>query len=543
MTKQLESAITLKNFGVKIGNFQLEPLSLVVKRGECLGIVGESGSGKSLLAKAIAGILPADASICGEYFFQTSADCWHITHAHAKAYDFLRGKRIGYVFQEPMTALNPSIRCGSQVDEVLKQHTLFSRKVRRQKVLSIFDEVKLPNPTEVYNKYPHQLSGGQRQRVIIAMAMINEPEVLIADEPTTALDVTVQAKVMELFSRLLKKYRPALLFISHDLPLVSQLADNLLVLKEGRLQEHGSLERILQKTESVYTRKLLENAPIFQKALYSVRSQGSLCPLIKAEGLHKVYKGQGIWPFCESHDFLALKNLSFTIYAGDAVGIVGESGSGKTTLSRVVMQLLAHEKGQIDFFDKSGNLVKCTGRNFRKRVQLVFQDPLASLNPGFTVYKTLAEAVGFHFPDLTGKEKNARVVELLEQVELDADYMMRYPHQLSGGQRQRICIARALAGEPAILVCDEAVSALDVTVQAEVVALLAQLQKQRGLTLLFVSHDLEVVRMLCNRVLILKSGEIVEQGETKKLFAHPQTAYTRQLLKAIPQLAKPQWMH
>ena len=543
MTKQLESAITLKNFGVKIGNFQLEPLSLDVKRGECLGIVGESGSGKSLLAKAIAGILPVDASICGEYFFQTSADCWHITHAHAKAYDFLRGKRIGYVFQEPMTALNPSIRCGSQVDEVLKQHTLLDRKTRRQKVLSIFDEVQLPNPTEVYNKYPHQLSGGQRQRVIIAMAMINEPEVLIADEPTTALDVTVQAKVMELFSRLLKKYRPALLFISHDLPLVSQLADNLLVLKEGRLQEHGSLERILQKTESVYTRKLLENAPIFQKALYSVRSQGSLCPLIKAEGLHKVYKGQGIWPFCESHDFLALKNLSFTIYAGDAVGIVGESGSGKTTLSRVVMQLLAHEKGQIDFFDKSGNLVKCTGRNFRKRVQLVFQDPLASLNPGFTVYKTLAEAVGFHFPDLTGKEKNARVVELLEQVELDADYMMRYPHQLSGGQRQRICIARALAGEPAILVCDEAVSALDVTVQAEVVALLAQLQKQRGLTLLFVSHDLEVVRMLCNRVLILKSGEIVEQGETKKLFAHPQTAYTRQLLKAIPQLAKPQWMH
>lgn len=543
MTKQLESAITLKNFGVKIGNFQLEPLSLDVKRGECLGIVGESGSGKSLLAKAIAGILPADASICGEYFFQTSADCWHITHAHAKAYDFLRGKRIGYVFQEPMTALNPSIWCGSQVDEVLKQHTLLDRKTRRQKVLSIFDEVQLPNPTEVYNKYPHQLSGGQRQRVIIAMAMINEPEVLIADEPTTALDVTVQAKVMELFSRLLKKYRPALLFISHDLPLVSQLADNLLVLKEGRLQEHGSLERILQKTESVYTRKLLENAPIFQKDLYSVRSQGSLCPLIKAEGLHKVYKGQGIWPFCESHDFLALKNLSFTIYAGDAVGIVGESGSGKTTLSRVVMQLLAHEKGQIDFFDKSGNLLKCTGRNFRKRVQLVFQDPLASLNPGFTVYKTLAEAVGFHFPDLTGKEKKARVVELLEQVELDADYMMRYPHQLSGGQRQRICIARALAGEPAILVCDEAVSALDVTVQAEVVALLAQLQKQRGLTLLFVSHDLEVVRMLCNRVLILKSGEIVEQGETKKLFAHPQTAYTRQLLKAIPQLAKPQWMH
>lgn len=542
MIKPVPPVIKVDELSLHVGDFRLAPLSFTIRPGECLGVVGESGSGKSLLAKALAGILPNQVTMHGSYVFYKDSERYLIESKNSPYFTKLRGSRVGYVFQEPMTALNPAMRCGTQVDEALRRHTSLSAKERKIKILELFEEVQLPIPEQVYQKYPHQLSGGQRQRVVIAMAMITRPALLIADEPTTALDVTVQDSVVKLFRTLLKRYRPALLFISHDLPLVSQLADTLLVLEKGEVQAYGSLHEVLEETKSVYTRQLIANAPIFQPQLYSKRKGGMPIRLVVAEGIEKSYVQAGLWPFRARQSFQALHPVSFTLNAGESVGIVGESGSGKTTLSRVVMQLLQHDKGQMHYYNREGEILKSGSKRFRKRIQLVFQDPMASLNPGITVAGTLKEVLKIHFSALSASERGEKVRQLLLQVELDESFLNRYPHELSGGQRQRVCIARALATDPEILICDEAVSALDVTVQSGIIKLLAELQRKHQLTLLFVAHDLEVVRMLCERVIILKEGQVVESGETEAIFRNPQTAYTRKLLASIPKLNAPEWM-
>lgn len=542
MKKNVAQVLEVNELALNVGEFSLEPLTFTIEPGKCLGVVGESGSGKSLLAKALAGILPKQVSMEGSYRINHGSHNFVIDNKESPALKILRGRAFGYVFQEPMTALNPAMRCGKQVDEVLVLHTTLNAKERREKILQLFGEVQFPDPAQVYGKYPHQLSGGQRQRVVIAMAMITQPTLLIADEPTTALDVTVQDSVVKLFRSLLQRYKPALLFISHDLPLVSQLADDLLVLKNGRVQAYGSLDTVINESESDYTRQLVSDAPIFQPRLYSKKAKVNAAELIVAESIEKSYVEQGFWPFRAKRFFQALYPASFSVQSGESVGIVGESGSGKTTLSRVILQLLEQDKGQIKFFDCNGIALMPGSKKFRKRVQLVFQDPMASLNPQKTVSATLKEVVHIHFPDLTKKAQQDRIDFLLKQVELDDSFLQRYPHELSGGQRQRICIARALATEPEVLICDEAVSALDVTVQSGIIKLLAKLQQTHHLTLLFVSHDLEVVRMLCERVLILKEGKIVESGDTEKVFQYPETAYTKKLLASVPKLNAPKWM-
>ena len=542
MKKNVTQVLEVNELGVSVGEFTLEPLTFTIEPGKCLGVVGESGSGKSLLARALAGILPKQVAMQGSYRINHGSHDFVIDNQDSPVLKELRGQAFGYVFQEPMTALNPAMRCGKQVDEVLMLHTTLNAKERREKILQLFGEVQLPDPAQVYGKYPHQLSGGQRQRVVIAMAMITQPTLLIADEPTTALDVTVQDSVVKLFRSLLKRYKPALLFISHDLPLVSQLADDLLVLKNGKVQAYGPLNTVINETASAYTRQLVSDAPIFQSRLYSHNDKTETPELIVAESVEKSYVDAGFWPFRAKRYFQALYPASFSVQAGESVGIVGESGSGKTTLSRVILQLLEQDKGQLRFFDRDGIALIPGSKKFRKRVQLVFQDPMASLNPQKTVSATLKEVVHIHFPDLSKRKQQDRIDFLLRQVELDDSFLHRYPHELSGGQRQRICIARALATEPEVLICDEAVSALDVTVQSGIIKLLARLQQSHHLTLLFVSHDLEVVRMLCERVLILKEGRIVESGDTEKVFQYPETAYTKKLLASVPKLNAPKWM-
>ncbi len=542
MKDSLTHVLEVNELSLHVGAFNLEPLSFSIAPGKCLGVVGESGSGKSLLAKALAGILPKQVAMQGSYTVNLDAQTYTINSQGSPHLRYLRGQAFGYVFQEPMTALNPAMRCGKQVDEVLMLHSQLDVKDRKQKIIQLFNEVQLPAPEQVYRKYPHQLSGGQRQRVVIAMAMITQPALLIADEPTTALDVTVQDSVVKLFRNLLNRYRPALLFISHDLPLVSQIADDLLVLKNGAVQAFGSLDKVINESTSAYTRQLVSDAPIFQPRLYTKAETPKTDELIVAESIEKSYVEEGFWPFRAKKYFQALYPASFHVRAGESVGIVGESGSGKTTLSRVIIQLLEQDKGEIKFFDRAGGLLTPSSKKFRKRVQLVFQDPMASLNPQKTTYATLKEVLQIHFPNLTKNAQQERVDFLLRQVELDGSFLHRYPHELSGGQRQRICIARALATEPEVLICDEAVSALDVTVQSGIIKLLAKLQRSHHLTLLFVSHDLEVVRMLCERVLILKEGKIVESGETETVFQTPKTAYTKKLLDSVPKLNAPKWM-
>jgi len=542
MTEQLAPVVEIHDLSLQVSEFTLAPLSFTIHPGECLGVVGESGSGKSLLAKALAGILPKQVNMQGSYVFHNDAERYLLDSQMSPHFKKLRGRSLGYVFQEPMTALNPSMRCGKQVDEVLMLHTALTGVKRKEKILALFKEVQLPSPEEVYQKYPHQLSGGQRQRVVIAMAMITRPALLIADEPTTALDVTVQNSVVNLFRTLLKRYKPALLFISHDLPLVSQLADKLLVLEKGSLQAYGSLHEVIHETKSVYTRQLIANAPIFQPTIYQHRNHKHAAQLVVAEDVEKSYVQSGLWPFRSKRSFQALHPLSFKLYAGESVGIVGESGSGKTTLSRVVMQLLDHDKGQLHYYTRKGEKLHVGSKRFRKRIQLIFQDPMASLNPRRTISSTLREVLVIHFPQLSARERREQVRELLNQVELDTSFLNRYPHELSGGQRQRVCIARALATDPEILICDEAVSALDVTVQSGIIKLLAALQREHQLTLFFVSHDLEVVRMLCERVLILKEGRVVETGKTEAIFRAPHTEYTKELLASIPKLNAPRWM-
>jgi len=495
--------------------YAVEDVSFTLDAGEILCIVGESGSGKSVSVGAMMGLLPPALRPTGGQILFDGRDVLRFTPAEMRA---LRGARIGMVFQEPMTALNPLMRVRDQVAEVMQVHGV---KVGNR-VIELLDAVGLPDPAVLARVYPHQLSGGQRQRVVIAMALALEPAILIADEPTTALDVTTQMQILRLIRDLQTRRGMGVVFITHDFGVVAEIADRVAVMQRGRIVEQGPAAKVLDAPQHEYTRQLIAAVPHRAPTL---RAPIAGRPLLELVGVTKTYRGRSGAP--------AVKDATLRIARGETLGLVGESGSGKSTLARCVVRLVTPESGAIRFHDTDLRpLSRAAWKPYRKRIQMVFQDPAASLNPRRRVGDIIAEGPVAH-----GESRStarARAVELLRLVQLDPGAVDRYPHEFSGGQRQRIGIARALAMEPELLIADEPVSALDVSVQAQVLALLEDLRTRLNLTMLFITHDLRVAAQVCDRVAVMRRGEIVEQGPTATVFAQPAHAYTRALLESIP---------
>jgi peptide/nickel transport system ATP-binding protein len=506
----------------------VQDLSLQLHAGRTLCVVGESGSGKSMLATAIMRLLPAGVRATGSVRLEGE----ELLDASEQRMRALRGQGIGMVFQEPMTALNPVMRCGRQVEELLRQHTAWTAQERKARVLSMFERVRLPEPERIWRSYPHQLSGGQRQRIVIAMAMVLKPRLLICDEPTTALDVTTQKEILRLIDELHREQRSAVLFITHDMGVVDEIADDVLVLRAGRAVERGSREQVLRAPVHEYTRRLLACVPSMQPPPPRPASHGA--PVLRAVGLRKAYGGGGWLP--RTRGAHALQWATLALRPGEAVGIVGESGCGKSTLARCCIRLIEPSAGELYWNDRRVDALREGAlRPHRSAVQIVFQDPNRSLNPRLTVGESIME--GARNFGATPQQARATAEALMRRVQLPVAALQRYPGQFSGGQRQRIAIARALACKPRVLVADEAVSALDVSVQAEVMALLREIQAEEDLALLFITHDLRVAAQLCDRVLVMHQGQVVEEGPTAELYAQPRHAYTRGLLAAAPRFA------
>ncbi|HSW27324.1 MAG TPA: ABC transporter ATP-binding protein, partial [Burkholderiaceae bacterium] len=497
-----------------------------VGRGEIVCLVGESGSGKSVIAQAVMGLLPRALPVTAGRVVLQGED---ITQASAARLRELRATRMSMIFQEPMTALNPVMTCGDQIDEVLRQHTPLSADERRQKVLGIVREVLLPEPERMVASYPHQLSGGQRQRIMIAMALVLDPVLLIADEPTTALDVTTQAQILRLILQLQQRHGTGVLFITHDFGVVAEIAQRVAVLRLGELVELGSKAAVLQRPQHAYTQMLMASVPTLR---VQARPVDPTAPLVlQVRGLNKTYADRR-W-FGKRRTVHAAKDVDLEIRRGQTLGIVGESGSGKSTVARCIVRLIDPSGGSVQLHgDDIARLSARSLRPLRRRVQIVFQDPYRSLNPRRTVADAMVEG-----PMNFGLSRDAalrRAHGLLEMVRLDASAMPRYPHQFSGGQRQRICIARALMMEPELLVADEAVSALDVSVQAQVLRLFAEIRTRLNLAMLFITHDLRVASQVCDTLAVMSRGEVVEMGPAHQVFSAPRHAYTRALFAAAP---------
>jgi peptide/nickel transport system ATP-binding protein len=502
----------------------VDRLDLTLRPGEITCLVGESGSGKSMVARAVLGLLPPRVRIAAGALRFGGTD---LAEADGKRLRAIRGREIGMVFQEPMTALNPLHRIGRQVDEVFRLHTDLSRWERRQRVVQLLADVHLPDPERLYRAYPHQLSGGQRQRVVIAMALALRPKLLIADEPTTALDVTTQAQILAQLRELQRERGTSVLFITHDFGVVADIADRVAVLQRGQLVEEGRRDDVLRSPVHPYTRSLLAAVPRLRASHRPAVSAGP--PLLEARNLQKTYPRRGFGGSAT----VALDDVSLVLRRGETLGLVGESGSGKSTLARVLTSLARVDSGEVIL---SGDALAQLGRRrlrpYRRRVQMVFQDPYASLDPRQRVGDIIAEGPLIH--GVSRAATWARVVDLLNLVGLEEAAARRYPHEFSGGQRQRIGIARALALEPEILVADEPVSALDVSVQAQVLQLLADIKGRLGLSMLFVTHDLRVALQVCERIAVMRAGRIVEMGEAAAVHTTPSHPYTRALFAAVP---------
>lgn len=535
-------------------------ISFSLARGKVLGIVGESGSGKSITCYAITGLLNPNLHISGgSIVFRGDGTDTELVGMPEKRYRKLRGSRITMVFQEPMSALNPVQRCGHQVEEVLKVHTSMSKKERRAEVLKLFGQVKLPDPERIYSSYPHQLSGGQKQRVVIAMAVACKPDVIIADEPTTALDVTVQKEIVNLFSEISRTSEMSIIFITHDLALISEIADDVLVMYDGHVEEYGTKDEIFSSPKSPYTKGLLACRPrLGQKTLRlpvvadflsgglvaqrqlsedEVRQRDAEIerrePLLRLCGVSKWFRVNG-----REEKVKAVRDVNLNIYKGETLGLVGESGCGKSTLSRAVLMLDPPSQGEV--FYKGRDITKLSASELtalRRDIQIIFQDPFASLNPMLSVGEALMEPMRVHGILGSDSQRREHIQVLLEKVGLSKDVFNRYPHQFSGGQRQRIGIARALVLKPSFIICDESVSALDVSVQAQVLNLLNDLKEDYGFTYLFISHDLSVVQYMSDHLAVMQQGRIVEYGRTDTVYRHPQSAYTQRLMDAIPRVA------
>ncbi len=502
-------------------------VSFDVNPGEVLCLVGESGSGKSVIAFTIMGLLAKALNLESGAIELQGED---LTTASDDRLRELRCTRMGMIFQEPMTALNPVMSCGDQIDEVLEEHTSLSTADRRKKVLAMIEQVHLPDPERMYSSYPHQLSGGQRQRIMIAMALILEPVLLIADEPTTALDVTTQAQILKLIAELQGERKAGVLFITHDFGVVAEIGDTVAVLKQGELVEKSDTRQVLSEPRHLYTQMLIASVPSHEPP-----DRAPIKPdaekVLQTQGLFKRYITYSF--SLGKREVAAAQDVSIEIRKGETLGIVGESGSGKSTVARCVTRLIDTSDGQIML---SGTDIANTPQNklgeFRRKVQIIFQDPYRSLNPRRTVGLSIMEGPMNY--GMSAKDAKVQAQRLMDLVRLDPEGLDRYPHEFSGGQRQRVCIARALAMEPELLVADEAVSALDVSVQRQVLALLEEIRDEMQLAMLFITHDLRVAAQICDSVAVMSKGRIVEHAPAKELFANPQHEYTKALFAAAP---------
>lgn len=551
--------VEIKNLSIAFGSYPpvVSEVSFNIERGKSIALVGESGSGKTLSLLAILNLLPPKAKIIsGEIIFnECENDPRNLLALNKTELQKIRGNIISMVFQEPMTSLNPSMTCGKQVAEVLLNHKNISSKEALEQVLKLFDEVQLPRVKEIFKSYPHQLSGGQRQRVMIAMAMSCHPQLLIADEPTTALDVTVQKTILTLLKQLKEKYGMSLLFVTHDLGIVSEIAEKVVVMHQGKIVEQGETSQILNNPVHPYTQGLIACRPPLGEKPYRLKTieQFLLTNTQLKESIQPEKNDTTNKPVLEiknlTTEFVTKKNLlgipqktiravndiSFEVFQGETLGIVGESGCGKTTLGRSILRLLKSRSGQIIYKGQDiSRLDETRFRKLRKQLQIIFQNPYSSLNPKITIGEALMEPMIYHGILKNNKQRRERVVALLRKVNLQDEHFDRFPHEFSGGQRQRIGIARALCVEPEIIICDESVSSLDVSVQAQVLNLLNDLKDEFGLTYIFISHDLAVVKYMCNRLIVMNNGKLEEAGKTERVFKFPQSPVTKKLIDSIP---------
>jgi peptide/nickel transport system ATP-binding protein len=566
--------LCVNNLSVHFGSGEkvheaLSGISFEMESGEALGLVGESGSGKSVTALSIMRLLqsPPARTSGGQILYAPSGatppiDLLRLPEREMRRF---RGKEIAMIFQEPMSSLNPVMRCGQQVTEAIRAHLGASRAEAKQRALALFERVRLPEPLRAFNAYPHQLSGGQKQRVMIAMALSCQPKILIADEPTTALDVSVQRGIVELLADLRRELGTSILFITHDLGLVAEIADRVAVMQRGKIVESGTIAEVFGNPRHPYTQGLLACRPPLEGRIKrlptvadfldgnialegarfapvgiaaqreKVANLTSQSPLVEVDALRAWFPKSRNWWGRPTEFVKAVDDVSFNVYKGETLGLVGESGCGKTTLGRCLLCLANGASGSVRFegHDISA-LQESEMRPFRKKMQIIFQDPYASLNPRMAIGNAIAEPMKVHNLYATPAQRKEKTVELLETVGLSADHHGRYPHELSGGQRQRASIARALAIAPSFIVCDEAVSALDVSVQAQVLNLLLDLQEKFGLTYVFISHDLSVVKFMSDRMLVMRAGKIEELGLAEDVYNEPKSSYTRQLIEAVP---------
>ncbi|WCC42501.1 ABC transporter ATP-binding protein [Tenacibaculum finnmarkense] len=549
--------LQVKNLEISFKNAAsvIQEVSFNVQQTQILGIVGESGSGKSITSLAILGLLPKYATITGEILFKEQ----NVLNYKNSDFQKIRGSQIAMIFQEPMSSLNPTLTCGFQVAEVLELHTNLSKKEIKQAVILLFEKVKLPRPMAIFNAYPHQISGGQKQRVMIAMAIACKPQLLIADEPTTALDVTVQKEIIALLKELQQEYKMGIIFISHDLGLVSEIADTVVVMRKGKVVEQGITKELFLHPKENYTKALIKSKPTLKKRfkilptvidfikntvkteVYTDEERKEFhqkiyakTPLLEIKNLHKEYVSKVGW-FSKRTVVKAVNDVSFKIYQGETVGLVGESGCGKTTLGSSILQLEKATSGQIIYKGEDiTRLSKKALKKLRKDIQIIFQDPFSSLNPRITVGNAIVEPMKVHNILNSFKERKEYVLNLLEKVGLEKAHFYRYPHEFSGGQRQRIGIARTIALQPKLIICDESVSALDVSVQAQVLNLLNELKAEFNFTYLFISHDLSVVKYMSDQLVVMNKGQIEEIADADEIYNNPKTSYTKTLIAAIP---------
>jgi len=560
VTMDKNTLLEVRNLNVAFdGRTVVRDVNYTLHRGRTLGIVGESGSGKSVSSLALMGLLPKHAEVTGSALLEGE----ELLTLGEEGFRDIRGNRIAMIFQEPMTSLNPVRKCGEQVTEMLLMHEQVSRREARERALALFREVMLPRPEKIFDSYPHEISGGQKQRVMIAMALMCNPDVLIADEPTTALDVTVQAAILRLMRQIQERHNIGIIFITHDLGVIAQVADDIAVMYRGDIVETGPARQVLYQPQHPYTQGLLACRPPLdsrprhlptveefmngsvadpsnncasQLLTFNSQLSTSPTPLLQVKDLRVTYtlKRNIFGKPLQTLD--AVDHVSFDLYRGETLGLVGESGCGKSTLGQALLQLIARSGGEVLYDGVSLDSMTAAQRKaLRLKMQIIFQDPYSSLNPRITIGDAIAEPLRVHRLCDTSRVAG-RAKELMQQVGLSPDWYGRYPHQLSGGQRQRVCIARALIVGPELVVCDESVSALDVSVQAQVLNLLNDLKRQYGYTYLFITHDLSVVKFLSDRIMVMRQGRLVEMAPADELYAHPQEEYTRHLIDALPRL-------
>jgi peptide/nickel transport system ATP-binding protein len=547
----------------------LQNIDIMVHRGEILAIVGESGSGKSVTSLSILQLLPSPPAVyrSGEILLTIDKATVDILQMPREQLQTIRGNQVAMIFQEPMSSLNPVLTCGFQVMEAIRQHNTITEKEARARTIALFDKVKLPDPPVMFNRYPHQLSGGQKQRVMIAMAMSCEPSLLICDEPTTALDVTVQKNILQLIRELQLQNNMGVIFITHDLSVVAEIADRVAVMYKGRIVEQNTAEQLFSSPQHPYTKALLACRPLLHEKgerlpvvsdFMEVEEGGEIVEKSGVRSLESGVVNKQILQTSNSRlltvshlkvyfpsrkTFLgktitytkAVDDVSFEVFEGETLGLVGESGCGKSTLGRAILRLIDATGGDIHY--KGVDLLRAdhtTLKNLRKDMQIIFQDPYSSLNPRMTIGDAIAEPLQVHGLVQGGRKRKDKVIALLEKVDMKPEHYHRYPHEFSGGQRQRIVIARALALEPSFVICDESVSALDVSVQAQVLNLLNDLKKEFGFTAIFISHDLSVVRYISDRIMVMNGGRIEETGTAEQVYENPQSDYTKRLIASIP---------